>query len=147
MTDDLGSAPYEFSTDDSRLDHAWVHQVLSTLTYWAAGRERAAQDRIIETSRNYGLYEVGTGRQVAYARIVTDQVTFAWLADVVVDPAHRRRGLAGELIDRVLEDLAPLGLKRVVLKASTEGRALYEKRGWSALEGAEDWLELGPQRR
>nr|WP_301471177.1 GNAT family N-acetyltransferase [Brachybacterium sp.] len=60
----------------------------------------------------------------------------------MVDPAHRRRGLAGGLIDQVLEDLAPLGLKRVVLKASAEGRALYEHRGWSELEGAGDWLEL-----
>ncbi|MDN5686017.1 MAG: hypothetical protein L0G94_04935 [Brachybacterium sp.] len=45
-------------------------------------------------------------------------------------------------MDQVLEDLAPLGLKRVVLKASAEGRALYEHRGWSELEGAGDWLEL-----
>ncbi|GAA1487553.1 GNAT family N-acetyltransferase [Brachybacterium sacelli] len=141
MPDDI-AATYEFSTDPARLDRAWVHHVLSTLTYWAAGRERTVQDRVIETSRNYAMYEIATGAQVGYARIVTDETTFAWLADVIIDPAHRRRGLARELLDGILEDLAPMGLKRVVLKASVEGRALYEQVGWESLDGAEDWLEL-----
>lgn len=141
MPDDI-AASYEFSTDSARLDREWVHHVLSTLTYWAAGRERTVQDRIIENSRNYGMYEVATGTQVGYARIVTDEATFAWLADVIIDPAHRRQGLARELVDGLLEDLVPMGLKRVVLKASAEARALYEQVGWDSLDGAEDWLEL-----
>lgn len=141
MPDDI-AASYQFSTDSARLDREWVHHVLSTLTYWAAGRERTVQDRIIENSRNYGMYEVATGTQVGYARIVTDEATFAWLADVIIDPAHRRQGLARELVDGLLEDLVPMGLKRVVLKASAEARALYEQVGWDSLDGAEDWLEL-----
>lgn len=76
------------------------------------------------------------------ARIVTDEVTFAWLADVVIDPAHRRMGLGRLLIDGLLEDLAPMGLRRVVLKASQEGRALYEQKGWQLLDAPDDWLEL-----
>lgn len=136
---------YEFSTDTARLDAPWIHRLLSTQTSWAQGRGRAAQDRILETSRNYGMYEVATGSQVGYARVVTDEVTFAWLADVIVDPAHRRQGLGQALIEGMLDDLATMGLRRIVLKASQEGRRLYEAAGWEELEGADDWLELRPR--
>lgn len=133
---------YDFSLDTSRLDRQWIHHSLSTLTHWAKGRSRVDQDRILETSRNYGMYDRGTGAQVAYARVVTDEVTFAWLADVVVDPAHRRQGLGGAMVAAILEDLAPWGLRRIALKASQEARGLYEQAGWEPLEGADDWLEL-----
>lgn len=138
-------SPYEFSTDPARLDAPWIHRLLSTQTDWAQGRGRAAQDRILETSRNYGMYEVATGSQVGYARVVTDEVTFAWLADVIVDPAHRRQGLGRALIEGMLDDLAAMGLRRIVLKASQQGRGLYEAAGWEELEGADDWLELRPR--
>ena len=76
------------------------------------------------------------------ARVVTDGVTFAWLADVIVDPAHRGRRLGSALIDLILGDLDPMGLKRIVLKASEAGRPLYERAGWTPLEGPDDWMEL-----
>ncbi|MFI8775903.1 GNAT family N-acetyltransferase [Brachybacterium paraconglomeratum] len=71
-----------------------------------------------------------------------DGVSFAGLADVIVDPAHRGRRLGAALVDRILEDLEPRGLKRIVLKASEAGRPLYEQAGWTPLEGPYDWMEL-----
>lgn len=142
MDSDLSlPADYEISADPDRLDPERVHHLVSEHTFWAAGRERAAQDAILRTSRNYGVYERSTGLQVAYGRVVTDEVTFAWLADVIVDPGHRGRGIGRALIDAVLEDLAPLGLRRIVLKASEEGRPLYERAGWTGLQDPELWME------
>lgn len=132
---------YEFSTERERVDVERVHGLLLAHAHWARERSLEEQQAIVAASRNYGIHLTDSGDQVAYARIVTDGVTFAWLADVVVDPAHRRRGLAQALVDGVLEDLAPLGLKRIVLKASADGRALYERSGWTSLDSAEDWME------
>lgn len=134
--------PYEFSADPARLDRARVHELLVSHAYWAAGRSRALQDAAIDASRNYGIYQAGSERQVAYARVVTDGVTFGWLADVVVEPAHRRRGLGRLLVSGILVDLAPLGLKRVLLKASPEGRVLYAALGWTSVDDPDDWMEL-----
>ena len=151
MTDMTRPSPlpdgYEFSADTARIDTARVHRLLAEHTPWAEGRTLEAQRAIVASSRNYGLYarsreESGRGEQVAYARVVTDGVTFAWLADVIVDPAHRGRRLGAALVDRVLEDLGPMGLKRIVLKASEAGRPLYERAGWTLLEGPDDWMEL-----
>jgi len=133
---------YEFSTGTSRLDPARVHYLLSNYAYWAAKRTRQTQDAAIAHSRNYGIYWVASQQQVAYARVVTDGVTFAWLADVIVDPAHRGRGIGRALIAGVVADLEPLGLKRIVLKASDEGVHLYEQFGWHAVEKPDAWMEL-----
>jgi GNAT superfamily N-acetyltransferase len=131
---------YEFSADPARIDPARVHELLVTHAYWCAGRPRATQDAAIAGSRNYGVYTTPGGEQVGYARVVTDSVTFAWLADVIVDPAHRRRGLGRMLVAGIMADLAPLRLKRFVLAASDDGRALYEQLGWQPLREREEWM-------
>lgn len=138
---------YEFSADPTRIDPQRVHALLTSYASWAADRSRATQDAAIAGSRSYGAYLAGPGEQVAYARVVTDDVTFAWLADVVVHPEHRGRGVARMLVSGVVADLAPLGLTRVVLKASDEGRGLYEQLGWMPVEEPGTWMELRTPRR
>ncbi|CAM5233861.1 hypothetical protein SAURM35S_04553 [Streptomyces aurantiogriseus] len=92
MTDTPSLAEgYEISADPARIDAERVHRWLSTDAYWALGREREKQDRAIAGSLNFGVYDVASGEQVAYARVVTDRATFAWLCDVYVDPAVRGR--------------------------------------------------------
>jgi len=133
---------YEFSTDPARLDPERVHYLLSTYAYWAKTRTRQTQDAAIAKCRNYGIFALPSQQQVAYARVVTDEVTFAWLADVIVDPDHRRRGLARALVSGIVADLEPLGLKRIVLKATDEGRPVYEQCGWHAVDKPEAWMEF-----
>lgn len=77
---------YEISADPARIDAARVHHWLSSDAYWALGRPREKQDAAIAGSLNFGAYHGETGAMAAYARIVTDYATFAWLCDVYVDP-------------------------------------------------------------
>ena len=67
----------DFSTDPARLDRERVHRWLSEHAYWALGRPRETQDAAIDGSMNFGVYDRGSGEQLAYARVVTDGVTFA----------------------------------------------------------------------
>src|SRR5580765_3899184 len=76
---------FEFSADRARVDRAVVHRWMSEQAYWALGRSREVQDRAIDGSRNFGIYRSATGEQVAFARVVTDGATFAWICDVFVD--------------------------------------------------------------
>ncbi|MBO0610679.1 GNAT family N-acetyltransferase [Myceligenerans salitolerans] len=131
---------YEFSADAGRIDPARVHALLTEHAYWAAGRSREVQDAAIAGSRNYGVYARDAGTLVAYARVVTDGATFAWLADVVVDPAHRRRGLARLLAEGITAELDRLGVARTLLRASGEGRALYEDLGWKSVDEPDAWM-------
>lgn len=138
------SEGYEFSASTDRIDRNTVHRWISEHSYWAHGRARAIQDAAIDASRNYGMYD-RSGSQVAYARVVTDGVTFAWLCDVFVAPEVRGEGIGKLLIDGVVADLEALGLRRILL-ATTDAHGLYEQFGFAALDQPERWmLRLTPQ--
>ena len=136
-------ARFRFSTDPSDIDRARVHRWLSEQAYWALGRGRDVQDAAIKASRNYAVVDTESGTQVAYARVVTDGVTFAWLCDVFVDPDVRGRGVGVALIEGVVADLEPLGLRRVAL-ATADAHGLYEKFGFAPLAQPERWMALLP---
>jgi len=133
---------YEFSADPARVDRAVVHRWLSEQSYWARGRSRDTQDAAIDGSWPYGVYEREGGRQVGFARVVTDGATFAWLADVFVDPAVRGRGVGVALVEGVLGHLEPLGLRRVLL-ATADAHTLYERFGFTGIPDPERWMVRG----
>lgn len=132
---------YEISTDPDRIDAGRVHHWLSTDAYWALGRSREKQDRAIEGSLNFGVYDAVSGEQVAYARVVTDRATFAWLCDVYVDPSVRAKGLGTALVAAVREYLLPDGMRRILL-ATHDAHGVYEKLGFTALDRPDQWMAL-----
>jgi GNAT superfamily N-acetyltransferase len=131
---------YEFSTDPARVDPARVHELITQHTYWAKDRSREVMDAAIAGSQPYGVYGRDTGEQVAFARVVTDGVTFAWLADVVVDPRLRGQGIGKLLIAGVVADIEPLGLRRTLL-ATADAHGLYEQFGWVQVTEEYKWME------
>ena len=123
---------YFFSADADRIDRARVHLWLSEQSYWAQGRLRETQDAALDASRNYGVYDIETGEQVAYGRVVTDGVTFAWLCDVFVTTEARGQGIGKMLAAGVMADLEPLGLKRILL-STADAHGLYAQYGFTEL--------------
>ncbi|MET9610145.1 GNAT family N-acetyltransferase [Streptomyces sp. NPDC006512] len=143
MTAEL-PAGYEISTDSARIDAALVHRWLSEDAYWARDRSREKQDRAIASSLNFGVYDRASGRQLGYARVVTDGADFAWLCDVYIAPEARGKGLGTALVTAVREHLAPYGLRRVLL-ATSDAHAVYAKVGFAPLAKPEQWMTLGAQ--
>jgi GNAT superfamily N-acetyltransferase len=132
---------YEISADTARVDIDRVHHWLSTDAYWAIGRSREKQLRAITGSLNFGAYDSASGEQVAYARIITDHATFAWLCDVYVDPSVRGKGLGTALVAAVRDHLEPLGLRRLLL-ATHDAHGVYAKLGFEPLERPDQWMAL-----
>ncbi|MET9698689.1 GNAT family N-acetyltransferase [Streptomyces sp. NPDC006529] len=132
------------STDSARLDPERIHRWLSQDAYWALGRSREKQDLAIANSLNFGAYDRVGGRQLAYARVVTDRATFAWLCDVYVDPAARGRGLGTALAEAVRDHLAPYGVRRIML-ATADAHGVYAKVGFEPLAEPGKWMALGAQ--
>jgi GNAT superfamily N-acetyltransferase len=117
---------YQISTDKARLDVALIHEFLSCSTYWAEGRSFEIVQRSIEHSLCFGVYR--GAQQVGFARVVTDQATFAWLCDVFVVEAHRGQGLGKWLVECIVAhpDLQTL---RVFLLATRDAHELYRRNG------------------
>jgi GNAT superfamily N-acetyltransferase len=89
----------EISSEADRIDVSLVHEFLRT-SYWAEGRSRETVERSIRNSVCFGAYSAG--RQIAFARVITDRAVFAHLADVFVVPEFRRRGVSKALMRAIL---------------------------------------------
>jgi GNAT superfamily N-acetyltransferase len=142
MTDTPGLPEgYEISTDPDRLDVDRVHRWLSTDAYWAMNRPREKQEQAIAASLNFGVYDTVSGEQVAYARIITDRATFAWLCDVYVDRSVRGKNVGTALVGAVREHLEPYGLRRILL-ATRDAHGVYAKFGFEPLAQPDIWMAL-----
>ncbi|MGW2617117.1 GNAT family N-acetyltransferase [Streptomyces sp. NPDC001500] len=142
MTDTSGLPDgYEISADPDRVDVERVHRWLSADAYWAIGRTLERQERATAGSLNFGVYDTASGEQVAYARVVTDLATFAWLCDVYVDPAVRGKGIGTALAEAARDHLTPYGLRRILL-ATHDAHGVYEKAGFRPLAEPDRWMAL-----
>lgn len=130
---------YLLTSEPGRVDLGRVHGWLSQESYWAAGRERAVVERSIAGSRPYSVYS--HEQQAAFARVVTDEATFAWICDVFVDKHHRGRGLGTWLVESIVEDLAAAGVQRFLL-ATKDAHEVYRRCGFVPMEGTDRWMEI-----
>jgi ribosomal protein S18 acetylase RimI-like enzyme len=125
---DLGEG-LELDDDPARVDLAEVHRFLSEHSYWAHGRAREVQERLVrEAVRVVGLYH--DGRQIGFCRAAGDGVSFVYLGDVYVLPEYRGRGLGVELVREMVER-GPFSERRWILHTE-DAHALYRKLGFEA---------------
>jgi len=118
-----------------------VHRWLSTQAYWALGRSRETVVRSLAASTVLGAY--AEGRLVGLARAVTDGATFAWVCDVYVDTAHRRRGIGSALVRELVARLQAGGVYRVLL-ATRDAHEVYRRLGFTELVEPGAWMQLDP---
>jgi predicted GNAT family acetyltransferase len=123
--------PYEITDDPDRVDLDVVHTFLSEESYWRRGvaRERVATS--VRMSLPLSVHETMGAKptMVGFARIVTDTVTHAWLDDVFVLREHRRRGLAGALVEAALAHPAVVDATFQLL-LTADAHALYARHGF-----------------
>jgi GNAT superfamily N-acetyltransferase len=117
----------ELDDDKQRVDRAEVHRFLSEVSYWAEGRPRETQDRLIdEAARIVGLYD--GARQIGFCRAATDGVSFIYLADVYLLEEYRGRGLGEELVREMVENGPHAHLKWLL--HTSDMHPLYRKLGF-----------------
>jgi len=130
---------YTISTDKARLDVSLIHQFLSQESYWAPNIPRAIVERSIEGSLCFGVF-LGD-QQVGFARVITDEATFAYLADVFIVPNHRGKGLSKRLMETILTWPTLQGLRRWLL-ATRDAHTLYRQFGFKSLEMPEIFMHM-----
>jgi len=128
----------EISTDNQRLDVELIHRFLTEESYWAKTRTLEQTRTAIEHSLCYGAYH--DGRQIAFARVVSDQATFAYVGDVFVLDEFRGQGIGKRLMEAIVADPRLQNLRRWVL-ATRDAHGLYEQFEFSALRHPERWME------
>lgn len=114
------------STDKNRLNIAVIWQFLRT-SYWASKRSLAQVAQSIDHSYCFGVYEAE--QQIGFARVITDYVTFAYLADVFILPSHRKLGL-GKWLTHTIMTAEPVAHIEKWLLLTDDAQALYEQVGF-----------------
>ena len=127
------------SNDKADLDIELVYTFLSQETPGAKGMPRETFERAIAGSMCFGGYI--DGRQIAFARLITDEATFAYLCDVFVLPDYRGQGHASALMKHVFASPSLQGLRRIVL-VTTDAHRVYEPHGFTGLATPERYMEL-----
>jgi ribosomal protein S18 acetylase RimI-like enzyme len=127
----------DITTDPNRIP---VDEALALLraTYWASSMARETLERAMRNSLCFGALDGST--LVAFARVVTDRATYAYLTDVVVAPDRRGRGVGQRVMEYILEHPDLQGLRRFAL-LTTDAAGLYEKFGFVVGTGEHIYME------
>ncbi len=133
------SGAYLFSTDKGLLHIPFIHHYLSQESYWAMGIPVELVRKSIANSLCFGIYT--NNLQVGFARVVSDYSTFAYLADVFVDEAHRGMGLSKQLIQFIMNHPELKGLRRFCL-GTRDAHGLYTQFNFKRIAQPENWMEI-----
>jgi GNAT superfamily N-acetyltransferase len=127
------------STDPARLDLNVIHEFL-TNCYWAKGIPRDVVARSIEHALCFGVYD-GSGAQVAFARVISDFATIAYIGDVFVLETFRGRGLGKWLMECITRHPALQNLRRWIL-TTRDAHGLYSQVGFTPVKAPERFMEM-----
>lgn len=130
---------FHISTDKNLLHFDTIFNFLNESSYWAKGIKAETLRKAIENSICFGLYQ--QNQQVGFARVVTDEATFAYLCDVFILPGFRGMGLSKWLVQTITGHPKLQGLRRLLL-ATADAHGLYKQFGFTQLNNADKWMEI-----
>ncbi|MEO7776607.1 MAG: GNAT family N-acetyltransferase [Fibrobacteria bacterium] len=130
---------YEFDDDLRRLDYPVLEAWLGA-SYWSPGIKRAEIEAGAKNSALIaGCYR--DGAQVAFLRVASDKVRFAYIMDVYVAEPHRRLGIAENLVRFAMSHPEVREVYQWLL-ATRDAHSVYLKAGFGPLSNPENMMML-----
>lgn len=130
---------YSISDDPALLDIDVVHAFIANESYWARGIPKSIVERTIANSLCWGVY--CAGKQIGFARVISDKATFAYLCDVFIAAEHRGRGLSKALVATILAHPDLQNLRRWML-VTADAQKLYEQFGFQIAPNPDRYMEI-----
>mgnify|MGYP003866142921 CR=1 FL=1 len=125
------------SLDKNKLDVIKIHDYISNRSYWGKGRTLEQVNTSIDKSICFGAYI--NNEQVAFARVASDTVVFAYLLDVIVFEEHQGKGFGKLLMDSILKHREFETVSWFLRTSDAQG--LYEKFGFSTIDNPESYMK------
>ena len=129
---------FRITTDVASMDLDAIHAYL-TRSYWSEGISKELVSKAMAGSLCFGLFDAG--RQVGFARVVTDRATYAYLCDVYVLEDYQGRGLGTWMMHELMTHPDLQGLRRWGL-VTRDAHRLYEKFGFAAPANPAGLMEI-----
>jgi N-acetylglutamate synthase-like GNAT family acetyltransferase len=130
---------FTISTDPGLLDFEMIYDFIVHESYWGEDmtRERL-QKQILATSLNFGVYH--NQRQIGFAQVLTNFVTFAYLGNVFITEAYRGQGLSKWLMQAISGHPELQGIRRWLLH-TRDAQGLYSQFGFKVISKPEEFME------
>jgi GNAT superfamily N-acetyltransferase len=130
---DFWKDTYHISTEKAKLNVPYIHQFLFH-SYWAENIPVEIVKRSIEGAVCFGVYD--GEHQIGFARVITDNATFGYLADVFIDEKYRGRGLSKWLMESIMGHPDLQGFRSWQL-GTKDAQGLYAKFGFKTPDNPE----------
>lgn len=101
---------FKLTTDLKDMDFDVIHGFIAG-SYWAKGMPKTTLQKALSHSLCFAVL-TDDEQLVAFARLITDKATFAYLADVFVLEAFRGKGLSKWMLEAVMSHSDTQGLRR-----------------------------------
>jgi predicted GNAT family N-acyltransferase len=116
-----------------QFSHNQIQQLYELLqqTWWAKDRTRADVSTMLKNCMCFGVIETKTQNLVGYARVLTDELKYAFIFDVIAVEYHRGKGIGKMLMDAIIAYPKLKSIKYFELTCAPDMVAFYEKFGFS----------------
>lgn len=121
---DVTYKEYTLCADKKKLDLDYLYQLLCVPSRYSTGLPPERFPLVIENSLCFSVFH--QGKQVGFARVISDQSEFASLWDVFVDEEHRGKGIAKALLKYIFDHPELRGIFRWFLMTE-DAHGLYQK--------------------
>ncbi|WDD98572.1 GNAT family N-acetyltransferase [Thalassomonas actiniarum] len=127
-----------FSNQQEEMQLDVIHSYLKC-SYWAKGIPKDLVQKSIDNSMCFAAFD-GL-RQIAFARVITDKASFAYLADVFVLEPYRGGGISKQLMSEILKEPELQGLRRFML-CTNDAHGLYRQFGFSVASSPQNLMAI-----
>jgi GNAT superfamily N-acetyltransferase len=120
---------YLLSASKKKLDLQYAYNLLCVPSRYSTGLPPERFALVIENSLCLSVFH--EGKQIGFARVISDYTEFASIWDVFVDEEHRRQGVGKAVMKYLLEHPRLRGIFRWFLMTE-DAHGLYQKYGFKA---------------
>lgn len=140
---------YSFLTHPTDLQIDDILSLYRTAGWWqASGTKESDASHIRDLVRGSHCFLIATlgtasdGKQsiIGMGRSISDGVSDAYIQDVVVMPSHRGKGIATQMIKRIVDRLQTDGIGWIGLIAERNTQTLYKPIGFEPMPGSTPML-------
>jgi GNAT superfamily N-acetyltransferase len=126
---DLSVNEFVLSATKKKVDLDYVYNLLCVPSRYSTGLPVERFALVLENSICFSVFHAG--KQIGFARVISDSTEFASLWDVFIDEPYRKQGLGKALMKYVLEHPRLRGIFRWFLMTE-DAHGLYQKYGFKA---------------
>lgn len=135
--DQLSQDDVKIIKDKSKFNYEFIYTSLKG-TYWAP--DITLDEAKLRFVNSFSLMVYFHDQPIAFGRMITDYISFGYIADVFVDVSYRKQGIGKLIMQELINDVSVKRLKKIRLK-TVDAHQFYSSLGFKPVAFPEQWFE------